>query len=279
VRPISIIEVPFHLGRRGAGMGLGPARLVHGVADALRDKGHQVFGQTIAADPYSAGYEMGAMLAIDQRVADAVSHATHDAELPMVFVGDCFTQSGVLAGLGDKVGLIWFDAHGDFNTPDTSLSGYLNGMALATAAGRCWRNVLAKIPTFSPVDERNIVLAGSRSLDAGELDLLSESDVHLIEMEQFATAGAFEEALEDVARRVNRVSMHIDLDVLDPRELTANRLAVADGASVARVAEAIDAVVARFTVAAVTFSSYDPAADERGHGPSVAMQLALSAAR
>ena len=279
MRPISIIEVPFHLGRRAAGMGLGPGRLVSGVADTLGEKGHQVFRQSIAADPYSAGYEMGAMVAIDQRVADAVSRAIHEAELPMAFVGDCFTQTGVLAGLGEAVGLIWFDAHGDFNTPETSVSGYLNGMALATAAGRCWRNVLAKIPTFRPVDERDIVLAGSRSLDPGELDLLSASDVHLVEMEQFAMAGAFEAALDDVARRVKRVSMHIDLDVLDPRELTANRLAVPDGASVARVAEAIDAVAAHFTIAAVTFSSYDPAADERGHGPSVATQLALAAAR
>ncbi len=260
-------------------MGLGPERLVQTAADKLREQGHQVFRTTIAADPYSAGYEMGAMLAISHRVADAVSHATHDAELPMVFAGDCFTQTGVLAGLGAGIGLVWFDAHGDFNTPDTTLSGYLNGMSLAAAAGRCWRNVLRKLPAFTPVDERNIVLAGSRSLDPGELDLLSESNVHLIEMEQFATAGAFESALDDVATRVERVSMHIDLDVLDPRELTANRLAVADGASVARVAEAIDAVAARFTIAAVTFSSYDPAADERGHGPSVATELALAAAR
>lgn len=260
-------------------MGLGPERLVPGVADTLGDKGHEVFRQRIAADPYSAGYEMGAMLAIDQRVADAVSHATHNAELPMVFVGDCFAQTGVLAGLGGGVGLVWFDAHGDFNTPDTTLSGYLNGMALATSAGRCWRSVLARIPTFSPVEERNVVLAGSRSLDPGELDLLSDSDVHLIEMEQFATAGMFEQALDDVATRVDRVSIHVDLDVLDPRELTANRLAVPDGASVARIAEAIDAVKARFMIAAVTFSSYDPAADERRHGPSVATELALAVLR
>ena len=85
---------------------------------------------------------------------------------------------GTLGGLGTgPTGVRWFDAHGDFNTPESTLGGFLDGMALAIATGRCWIGLAATVPGFTPVAEENVVLVGARDLDPAEGELLRASRV------------------------------------------------------------------------------------------------------
>ena len=104
--------------------------------------------------------------------------------------------------------MLWLDAHGDFNTPDTSPSGFLGGMCLAGACGR-WETGLA-----DPIPAERVVLAGVRDLDAGERELLEASEATVVGASSVETLVAARNALEGAP-----VYVHLDLDVIDPEQL------------------------------------------------------------
>jgi arginase len=86
-----------------------------------------------------------------------------------VLSGNCNSALGTLAGLNERnCGMIWFDAHGDFNTPKTTESTFLDGMGMAIAAGHCWKKLATTIPWFSPLLDSNIIHVGGRDFDRGE---------------------------------------------------------------------------------------------------------------
>jgi arginase len=156
--------------------------------------------------------------------------------------------------------IIWFDAHGDLNTPETSKTGYFDGMALATALGWSWTQLTTAIPGFAPREEGNVLLVGGRDLDQEERARLTRSRVrHYLPpaMGQGDRDAAFEAALAP-SSAARHAYVHLDLDVLDPSELTVNRFSVAGGVSVAWLESALRSVRQRHTIAAVGVSAYDP---------------------
>ena len=188
---------------------------------------------------------------------------------------------GTLAGLGRETGAVWFDAHADLNTPETSPSGYFDGMALAMATGRCWRTLAATVPGFAPIADRDVVLVGARDIDPGERDLLAASPVTWVRAETFRRGdlATFEAALTTLHSRVRRVYLHLDLDVHDPVEAPANTYAAPDGLSRAHVLEATRRVGARFEIAAAALAAYDPGVDPDGRTADAAIELARTVAR
>src|SRR6478735_11713834 len=105
-------------------------------------------------------------------------HAARTARrFPVVLSGNCLAAVGVIAGLGEGTGVIWIDAHGDFNTPQTTTRGFLDGMTLATATGKCWVELANGIEGFMPVPEDAVVLIGARDLDPGEKAALARSSI------------------------------------------------------------------------------------------------------
>src|SRR4029077_13931674 len=110
-------------------------------------------------------------------VADEVRAARNAGRFPLVLSGDCLAAGGVIAGVGEGTGVIWSDAHGDVNAPQTTMSGFLDGMTLATATGRCWMELARSIEGFEPVPENAVVLLGARDLDPGEETALARSKV------------------------------------------------------------------------------------------------------
>ena len=79
-------------------------------------------------------------------IAAEVARATADGELPIVLAGNCTSSVGTVAGLGSaRVGVVWFDSHGDFNTPETTTTGFLDGMAVAILTGHCWRQAAGRV--------------------------------------------------------------------------------------------------------------------------------------
>ena len=122
--------------------------------------------------------EIDAGFELIRRMSDRVRAAIHDGAFPVVLSGSCFAAVGVVAGLDEVApGVVWFDAHGDFNCPETTISGYFDGMGLAILTGGAWQGLLATVPGAKPVPESAVILTGARSLDPPEKPRLEASAV------------------------------------------------------------------------------------------------------
>jgi arginase len=159
---------------------------------------------------------------------------------------------------------VWFDAHGDFNTPETTVSGCFDGMGLAMAAGRCWRPLLRTIPGFSPIPEANILHIGSRDLDPEEERLLQQSGIEVVTPREGESnfRKAIDTVFNKLRNKVTKIYLHVDMDVLDTGEALPNHLAVPGGLSVEVVEEAIRMLKERFKVCAGAVASFDPDYDK-----------------
>jgi arginase len=252
-------------------MGAGPTALVDaGIAEEISLDGHEVqisgigLPDDFSADPIESAVELDCVLA--SHVTDAVE----DSEFPLILSGNCNSSLGTLAGLGrDRIGIVWFDAHADFNTPETSVSGFFDGMALGVATGRCLTELAETIPGFRTVSDKRVAIVGARQIDDGEARALEGSNVVMI-------------AAADVASMVPKlheldatdIYLHIDLDVLDVSEGNANSYAVPGGLMASDVARAIHDITQKFRVRAAAFTAYDPEADDDARIQSIAIHLA-----
>jgi arginase len=163
--------------------------------------------------------------------------------------------------------VVWFDGHADFNTPETTTTGFTDNMGLAIAVGRCWKNMAAAVPGFSPVAEENVVLAGARAITPPEETRLAASGVAVVGADPIESEGLglLEEALDGLRGRGGRVYVHLDLDVLDPAGVgKANQFAPEGGLSAEELLTALGMVRGRFRVAAAGVASYDPDFDADG---------------
>jgi arginase len=241
-------------------MGAGALRLISDPAtsDALRGQGWEVRMETIETpDPNDP--EIVRIVEGDRRLAQRVRAADEGGEFPVVLAGNCNSCLGTVAGLG-RVGVVWFDAHADFDTPDRSL-GFFDGMGLAILTGNGWELLRRTIPGFEPVDERDVVLVGVRDLEEHQRPPLDASSMRVLPGPSFASA-EFLRALDELRSRVSRTYVHIDLDVLDTSEGRANRFAAAGGLSARKLEWGVEMVFRRCAVAAVALTAYDPRLDE-----------------
>jgi arginase len=279
---IALIAVPFDLGRADVGSGRGPAAyLKAGAAETLRARGHEVEIVTVRREPPFTD-ELKAVLDVDEAVAVAVDEAIFGDSLPLVVAGNCNVTLGVQAGLqrsGDAdAALVWLDAHGDFNTPATTETGYLDGMPLAMLCGRAYRDAVEQALELEPIAEQAIVHAGGREFDREELDSLLSSALVLVdgaELRDRGPAGSLTTALDALAVERRDVAglepgqappahLHVDLDVLDPDAAPGVTFPSPRGLSAAQLLEAIDLVRERFALVAVTVTSFTPDRDQAG---------------
>jgi arginase len=262
---IQIIQVPYDTGHENVRAGRGPGYLIErGAADRLRARGHDVQVERIEIDPHFPA-EIATAIQSNRLLAEAVRVARRAGRLPLALAGNCNCCLGTASGVGpDGLGVVWLDTHGDFNTPETTTSGFLDGMGLAMLNGRCWEALLDTLPGFQPVPDSHIVHVGARDLDPAEWALMEESAVRMVLPGEVGLPGmgrAIDDALDDLARRVERVYVHIDVDVLETGAARANELAFPGGLPLDMVEETIEKIKARFTIAAGAIASYDPAYD------------------
>jgi arginase len=261
-------------------MGAGPLHLLeHGVADLVAERGGDVAVATVESDG-----EWRAEIATTFTLAGAVARHVHAARtagrFPVVLSGNCAASLGAVAGLTrddvDDLGIVWLDAHGDLNTPETTTSGFLDGMALAALTGRCWQAMTARLPGFRALADRRVLLAGTRDLDPAERALLDASAIRSV------PAGALGEgltaaflpalaALRDAG--VRRVYLHVDVDVHDPAHAPANAFPAPGGPSPDDVRVLVRLVAKVLAIAGLGISAYDPAVDPAGVTRAVAMRL------
>jgi len=273
---IHLIQVPYDSGHRNARMGRGPLHFhEHGAADRLRAAGHEV-AESLIEVPSPFPTEIGTSFALHRALADTVRDVVAVERFPLILAGNCGSALGTVSGLrsatphdSSPVGVIWLDAHADFNTPDTTTSGFLDGTALATLTGQCWHALTSTIPGFRPVSDAHVVLVGARDIDPAEELRLARSHVIRVEAarlraEGAGSAGALHDALTELARRdVARVYLHIDLDVHDPADAQANQYAAPAGLAPSTVRDLVAVVAGRFEIVAAALTAYDPTCDER----------------
>lgn len=254
---LCLIVSPYDSGRYGARMGAGPLKFVSaGIEEALRGDGHTVSTVWLRSDLAFNG-EAAAAFAIHRLGAEAAHQAVSGGALPLLLSGNCNASLGMVIGAAAD-GLIWFDTHGDFNTPDTSPSGFFDGMGMAVLAGICYRAAAASVPGFRPMPASHMAHVGGRDFDPGELDTMRQSGAAVIPAER-VRGGDFAWLKELPAQRVH---LHFDFDVLDPSVAVANGFpAVPGGLTLPEVSAAFSAIRRQKTLVSASFASYDPAVD------------------
>jgi arginase family enzyme len=195
--------------------------------------------------------------ALYSAVSEEVGQVVGAGELPTVVSGDCMVSLAVLAGLqrtGTDASIVWFDAHGDVQTLETTESGYVGGMPLRIMVG--YRpELLADHLGMRPLPEHRVLLVDARDLDRAEAEYLAGADIARCEVNQISTA-----VLPD-----GPLILHIDLDVIDATELPGLRFPVAEGQSVSAVLTAARQILATGQVRALDIAcTWDPEKPDDG---------------
>ena len=275
---IQILAVPYDSGHRGLRMGAGPEALLQsGLVEALRAAGHGVSVGLAELDPSHWQAEIQSSFELMRMLSAAVREARDAGRFPIVLAGNCNTAVGTLAGLGtDSIGVAWFDAHADFNTPETTTSGFLDGTAVAIINGRCWTQLAATVPGFSPIPDDRICLIGTRDIDSLESKLLDDSSVGVVAPRRLRDE--LSRRLRVLSEHVDRIYVHLDLDVLDTSVAAANSFAVPGGLTLADTRDALSTIAETLQIAAITLSAFDPDADLDGSAARAAVQIICTAA-
>lgn len=214
-------------------------------------------------------------------IANAVASARQRGDAVLMVGGNCSHMTGVIGGLQDahgagvRIGLVWFDAHGDFNTPHTTLSGMYGGMPVAVAAGLAyprWRT-LSHIAAPLPTD--CIVLVDVRNLDAPEAQLIRATDATIAALAPGYLGTDLYQAITDLAGRCDLLYLHIDSDILDESYVPNHNTKEPYGPSMAQVQSAIETVMATGKVAVLAVVSVR----QDGEGGAIALASGMELIR
>jgi arginase len=273
---LNLLCVPYHLGRRDVGMGKGPAALLDaGAAGIVQQADPDAVTEWVEL-PEPFAHEVQAGFALQRALASNVATVREHGGFPVVLGGNCSCCVAAAAGVGDTEdgGVVWFDAHADAHTPDTTTSGFLEGMPVSVLTGRSWTNMARSIPGFRPLPDERVVLVGSRSMEDAEQDLVAESGIRLVAPPELSgDAEALVEALDDLASHIDSVHLHVDLDVIDLSDGRANEYAADGGPTLPELHHALTTVGSRCRVNSVSLTSYNPDVDDDGRALRAGIEL------
>ena len=271
---LQLVSVPYRYDERDQGSGAGPRALLDaGLAGRLGTLGLAVEGPAEATLDDAEREEGRVAVNIGKlgfRTAVLVADARRTGAATLVLAGDDTASIGVVSGLqqadgaGTPIGVVWLDAHGDFNTPETSYSGILAGMPvaiLAGLAGPLWRGAAG---LAAPIPTDRILIAGVRELDDKESTLLRSTDVRVLTAKETTDGTTFGAAVERLAARCALICLHVDLDLLDPHLVPSSSTPSAGGLDVEQAAAAMATALGTGKVAAVSVAGLNPGAGKRG---------------
>lgn len=263
---LHLFQVPYDSGHFTERAGCGPDYFVkNGLAEFLQNAGHQVKLSRIQSQA-SFMTEIGTWYELNRLLAGEIN-TLPAGSFPIVLSGNCNSSVGTLAGINrDEIGVIWFDAHGDFNTPETTLSGFLDGMGLAMVTGRCWQALLQQIPGYRRVPDCNVIHVGGIDLDPAEMKMFKDAGIPLVTNNprfENALLTSLEIALNELCKKVKSVYIHLDLDVLETGSVLtkANQFAKPGGLSVDLAVNCLRLIRTKFEIAACGIASVDPGFD------------------
>lgn len=272
---VCLVVVPYHAGDDGHPSSRGAERLIQaGAAELVAERGlavsiERASRRTAFRDTASSSAE------VNRELAAIVRRAVGSDRLPVVLTGSCNSCLGVLAGFEHaRCGAVWLDAHADFNTPDSTESGFLAGMSAAVITGHCYRRYWAQIGDSTPLAEDAITMFGIRDLSPeAERERLRRSSIQVVEWHEGRPARDIVTTLDDLARRVRDIYLHIDFDAFAPGVApgTADE-SIPGGLTLAQAETIVRAAADRFCIRAATLATYTP---EHDHDDRT-LQLAFS---
>jgi len=222
------------------------------------------------------------ILKICRRLSDRVARVVNQGFFPLILGGDQTVSIGTLSGLaqrGSNRGIIWMDAHGDFNTHETTPSGNIHGMALAGILGYGHPG-LVRLGGITPKAlEENTVLIGGRSFDEGESLLLRRSKVTVFTMREIDELGVqkvVKEAIRVASRGVKEVHLSFDMDALDPLEAPGTGTPVPGGLTYREAHLAMEMLYDHQVITSAEFVEVNPILDVRNQTGELTVQLILS---
>jgi arginase len=289
---VRIIGVPMDLGADRRGVDIGPSAIRYaGLSDHLRHLGHSVhdIGNVVVPQPESK--PMGTprlkylepILQVSEELARVVTEALQEEEFPLILGGDHSIALGSISGVANvykQVGVIWIDAHGDFNTEETSPSGNIHGMVLAALAGLGNRQ-LTHVGGWAPkLQTSNIVIVGARDLDSGEQALLRTHHVHVFTMSDIDRLGMSEvmgQAIALAGRHEHAIHLSLDLDSLDPREAPGVGTPVRGGLSYREAHLAMEMIAHSHRLVSMDVVEVNSILDRENATAQLAVELILSA--
>ena len=269
---VALVKQPF----TPNGKSVGPTTMASGgIQDLLKQMGATVrvaeVGLTSDEEPeYGNWKRLGFALG---HMGDVVAKNERDGYFTVGLLGTCPSLPGVLAGLQHsgptrdalKIGLLWLDAHADFNTPDTTRSGSLGGMPVAVATGRCLPRMRLDAGLEPPLADKHVVMGGVRLTDPLEQGLLDASLIEQLSVDDLRTMSpAIMRELDRLSRITDKIYVHIDMDVLDPREVMGHGNKVPDGPSSEQLAALFETIFSRYPKASAIGFATIPPKDEGG---------------
>jgi len=289
---IDIIGVPIDLGadRRGVDMGPSAIRYAH-LQQKLESLGYTVQDKGNIEVPIAEMCKISepklkyidCIVPMARRTAGAVATSLQAGHFPLVLGGDHSAALGSIHGAAKsrKLGVIWVDAHADFNTPETTPSGNIHGMPLAALCGLGDPRLTALWNESVPViDPRRVAVIGARDLDPGEKRNLKQAGVMVMSMEQIDRLGmaqALEKAIERVSRDVDGIFLSFDMDSLDPRHAPGVGTPVAGGLTYREAHLACELVAETGKLIGLDLVEVNPILDAQNTTAAVSVELAMSA--
>ena len=265
---VHLVTVPYRYDERADGSGGGPAALLDaGLVERLASLGFDVRGPFEAVLPDEERVDSPIAVNIGRlgsHTAELVAGARGDGAVALVISGDDTATVGVVSGLqrahgaGAAIGLAWLDAHGDFNTPETSYSGILAGMPvaiLAGLAGPLWRGAAG---LAAPVPTDRILIAGVRELDEREANLLRSTNVQVLRSEDVTYGNWLSTAIHRLTTACDMICLHIDLDLLDPSLVPSSATPTPDGLTIEQASRLVAAFLATGKVAVFSIAGLNP---------------------
>ncbi|MEC1260343.1 arginase [Bacillus swezeyi] len=289
---ISMVGVPMDLGQLRRGVDMGPSAIrcagvnerLEGLFGGIEDLGDLTIGQREdeKEGEETASEELRNLKAITNaslKLAAAVDKIVASGSFPLVLGGDHSIAIGTLAGLAkhyQNLGIIWYDAHSDLNTKETSPSGNIHGMPLAISLGIGHEGLTGLYGKDAKIKPENIVIIGARSLDDGEKKLIREKGIKVYTMHEIDRLGmtrVMEETIDYLRERTDGVHLSLDLDALDPNDAPGVGTPVAGGISYRESHLAMEMLEESNFITSAEFVEVNPILDERNKTAETAVAL------
>ena len=287
-----MIGVPMDLGQLRRGVDMGPSAIrCAGVNERLEclcqdieDLGDMTIGQREdekeGGEPASEELRnLKAITKASAKLAETVDKIVASGAFPLVLGGDHSIAIGTLAGLVkhyQNLGVIWYDAHADLNTKETSPSGNIHGMPLAISLGIGHEGLTGIYGKETKIKAENIVIIGARSLDDGEKELIRDKGIKVYTMHEIDRLGmtrVMEETIDYLRGRTDGVHLSLDLDALDPNDAPGVGTPVAGGITYRESHLAMEMLEESKLITSAEFVEVNPILDEKNRTAEAAVAL------
>ncbi len=293
---IAVIGAPMDLGAGRRGVDMGPSAMrVAGLNEKISSLGYEVedLGNIVVDQPESLpkgpqnAHYLPQIAHTCERLARMVEKTADDGRVPLVLGGDHSVAMGTVAGMsrhfhkrGEKIGVVWIDAHADMNTPESSPSGNVHGMPLACIVGLGPRE-LTGLPGFCPmVQPSNVAIVGLRSVDEIERQNVRGAGVHPFTMRDIDERGlrsVMQESIEHATRGTAGFHLSFDMDAVDPQEAPGVGTPVRGGITYREAHLAMEILSDSGKVVSFEFVEVNPVIDEVNRTALLAVELMMSA--